>query len=139
MDMIVTTAGRQALINAAQTGTAPVTISHIGVGTGKYTATEGQTGLIAETKRLPIIEGGSAGDSYIHVAYQDASEDAYSVNEIGLFLDDGTLFAVTSQATAILQKTATATALLVIDIAFTDVDVSALSFGDVTYLSLIHI
>lgn len=133
MDMIVTTAGRQALINAAQTGTAPVTISHIGVGTGKYTATEGQTGLIAETKRLPIIEGGSAGDSYIHVAYQDASEDAYSVNEIGLFLDDGTLFAVTSQATAILQKTATATALLVIDIAFTDVDVSALSFGDVTY------
>ena len=133
MDMIVTAAGRQALINAAQTGTAPVTISHIGVGTGKYTATEGQTALIAETKRLPIIEGGSAGDSYIHVAYQDASDDAYSVNEIGLFLDDGTLFAVTSQSTAILQKTATATALLVIDIAFTDVDVSSLSFGDVTY------
>ena len=133
MDMIVTTAGRQALINAAQTGTATVTISHIGVGTGKYTATEGQTALIAETKRLPIIEGGSAGDSYIHVAYQDASEDAYSVNEIGLFLDDGTLFAVTSQTAVILQKTATATALLVIDIAFTDVDVSALSFGDVTY------
>lgn len=133
MDMIVTTAGRQALINAAKTGTAPVTISHIGVGAGKYTATEGQTALIAETKRLPIIEGGSTGDNYIHVAYQDASEDAYSVNEIGLFLADGTLFAVTSQTAAILQKTATATALLVIDIAFTDVDVSSLSFGDVTY------
>ena len=35
--MVVTKVGRQALVNAGQTGTNAVTISHIGVGTGKYT------------------------------------------------------------------------------------------------------
>lgn len=133
MKMIVTAAGRQALVNAEQTGTAPVVISKIGVGTGKYTATDSQTALVAETKRLPIVEGGSAGANSIHVAYQDASTDAYAVHEIGLFLEDGTLFAVTSQTAAILQKSATATALLVIDIVFTDIDVSSIAFGDVTF------
>ncbi len=133
MDIIVTAAGRQALVNAAQTGTAPVVINRIGVGTGKYTASDTQTTLVAETKRLPITEGGNAGDNSIHVAYQDASSDSYSIHEIGLFLADGTLFAVTSQSTAILQKTATSTALLVIDIAFTDVDITNLTFGDVTF------
>lgn len=133
MDIVVTAAGRQALVNAAQTGTAPVVINRIGVGTGKYTASDTQTTLVAETKRLPITEGGNAGDNSIHVAYQDASSDSYSIHEIGLFLADGTLFAVTSQSTAILQKTATSTALLVIDIAFTDVDVTNLAFGDVTF------
>lgn len=133
MDMIVTTAGHQALINALKTGTETVVVSKIGVGSGKYMPTESQTALISETKRLPIVEGGSAGDHYIHVAYQDPSEDVYSVHEIGLFLEDGTLFAVTSQTNAILQKTANATALLVIDIAFADIDVSSLTFGDVSF------
>jgi hypothetical protein len=133
MDMIVTTAGRQALVNAQQTGTASVVINKIGVGTGKYTATASQTALVSETKRLPIVEGGSAGDNAIHVAYQDAGSDAYAVHEIGLFLEDGTLFAVTSQTTAILQKTATSTALIVLDIVFADVNVSSITFGDVTF------
>lgn len=133
MDMIVTAAGRQALVNAKQTGTASVVIQKIGVGTGKYTATADQTALVAETKRLPIVEGGSDSDSAIHVAYQDPSTDAYSVHEIGLFLEDGTLFAVGSQSAAILQKTSTSTALIVMDIAFADLDVSSISFGDVTF------
>lgn len=133
MDIIVTAAGRQALVNAAQTGTAPVVINRIGVGTGKYTASATQTTLVAEIKRLPIVEGGNAGDNSIHVAYQDTSGDSYSINEIGLFLSDGTLFAVTSQTNAILQKTATSTALLVIDIAFADIDATQIAFGDVTF------
>lgn len=133
MDMVVTTAGRQALVNSQQTGTTSVVINKIGVGSGKYTPTESQTALVSETKRLPIVEGGSAGDNSIHVAYQDAGTDTYAVNEIGLFLEDGTLFAVTSQATAILQKTATSTALIVLDIAFADLDVTNITFGNVTF------
>lgn len=133
MDMVVTTAGRQALVNSQQTGTSSIVINKIGVGSGKYTPTESQTALVSETKRLPIVEGGSAGDNSIHVAYQDAGTDTYAVNEIGLFLEDGTLFAVTSQATAILQKTATSTALIVLDIAFADLDVTNISFGSVTF------
>lgn len=133
MDMVVTTAGRQALVNSQQTGTTSVVINKIGVGSGKYTPTESQTALVSETKRLPIVEGGSAGDNSIHVSYQDAGTDTYAVNEIGLFLEDGTLFAVTSQATAILQKTATSTALIVLDIAFADLDVTNITFGNVTF------
>ena len=38
MDIVLTTAGIQAVINAQETGTNAVTISEIGVGTGKYTA-----------------------------------------------------------------------------------------------------
>ena len=35
MDIVLTTAGIQAVINAQETGTNAVTISEIGVGTGK--------------------------------------------------------------------------------------------------------
>ena len=40
MDIVLTTAGIQAVINAKETGTNAVTISEIGVGTGKYTPTK---------------------------------------------------------------------------------------------------
>ena len=58
MDIVLTTAGIQAVINAQETGTNAVTISGIGVGTGKYTATKEQTQLQAQVKRMPILEGG---------------------------------------------------------------------------------
>ena len=133
MKLIVTTAGRKALINASQTGTTPVVMNAIGIGTGKYTATAGQTALTAEFKRLDIIEGGATGDSAVHVAFQDEDSDAYTVYEMGVYLADGTLFAVYSQTEPIIQKTANAVAVLAVDIAFEDIDVSALSFGDVTF------
>lgn len=51
IEIVITTAGRQAIVNAAQTGTRAVTISQIGVESGKYTASESQTALQAEVKR----------------------------------------------------------------------------------------
>lgn len=133
IEIVITTAGRQAIVNATQTGTRAVTISQIGVGTGKYTASESQTALQAEVKRLPIISGGSAGDNAIHVAYRDESGDAYNIHEFGLFLEDGTLFGVYSSATAILQKTAGGIVQLAIDIALDDISVENITFGDITY------
>lgn len=133
MKMILTNAGRQALVNSEQNGTANVVIKTIGVGTGKYTPTATQTALVGETKRLNITEGMSTTAHTIHVAYIDQSSDSYTVNEIGLFLEDGTLFAVTSQTAAIVTKNATAAVQLVIDVAFNDVDVSNVTFGDVTF------
>ena len=131
--IIITTAGRQAIVNASQTGTNAVTIDKIGVGSGKYTASEAQTALQAEIKRLPIIEGGSAGDNAIHDAYQDESGDAYAIYEFGLYLADGTLFGVYSSSDAILQKTASAAVQLIIDIALNDVSAENITFGAVTY------
>ena len=133
INMVITTAGRQALINASQTGINSVEIAQIGVGTGKYTATGSQTALQSEIKRLNIIEGGSAGDHSIHVAYQDETTDAYSIYEFGLFLSDGTLFAVYSSTDLIMQKTASGIALLAIDVALEDVDVENITFGSVSF------
>lgn len=133
INIVVTTAGRQALLNASETGTNTVQISKIGVGIGRYTPAASQTALQNEVKRLSISEGGIAGDNAIHVAYQDESEMAYSVYEFGLFLSDGTLFAVYSSDLLILQKTPSATAILAVDIAFADIDVEQITFGDVTF------
>ena len=133
MKMVITKAGRAALVNASQSGTAAVVVSEIGVGSGKYTATESQTSLVSEIKRMPVIEGGQTGDHAIHVAMQDAGSDAYSVYELGVFLADGTLLAVYSQTEAIATKAATSELLLSLDAAFVGVDVSGITFGDVTY------
>lgn len=133
MKMVVTKVGRQAIVNAGQTGTNAVTISHIGVGTGKYTPTESQTALTEEIKRLPIIEGGGTGDGVIHVAMQDADAQAYMVYEIGIFLADGTLFAVCSQTEPVVQKTKATELLLALDVTFADIDVKSIQFGDVSF------
>ena len=133
MKMVVTKVGRQAIVNAGQTGTNAVTISHIGVGAGKYTPSESQTALTEEIKRLPIIEGGGTGDGAIHVAMQDADAQAYTVYEVGIFLADGTLFAVCSQTEPVVQKTKATELLLALDVTFADVDVKSIKFGDVSF------
>ncbi len=133
MKMVITRAGRAALVNAAQTGTNAVVIDTIGVGTGKYTATEDQTALVSQIKRIDILEGSSTADNAIHVAMRDTSTASYTIYEIGIFLADGTLFAVYSQTSAIATKNAAAELLLALDASFVGADVSKITFGDVDY------
>lgn len=133
MNFVITSAGRQALVNASQSGTNAVQIAKIGVGTGKYSPTADRTALQAETKRLAIVEGGATGDGAIHVAFQDNSTDSYSIYEVGIFLADDTLFAVHSSSDLVMQKSGASIAFLEIDIAFENVDVSSITFGDVTF------
>ena len=134
IEMTITNAGRKAITDSIAAGKTAV-ISRIGVGTGKYTPTESQTALQAEIKRLDITEGGSAGDNAIHVCYQDESTSAYSVYEFGLYLNDGTLFAVYSTTEAILQKTKNGIALLAVDVVLNDISVNQITFGDVSFTS----
>lgn len=63
IEPIITSAGKKEIVNAQQTGTSAIKLSHIGVGHGKYTATEAQTSLQSETKRRPIVEGGACSDA----------------------------------------------------------------------------
>ena len=133
MDIVLTTAGIQAVINAQETGTNAVTISEIGVGTGKYTANKEQTQLQAQVKRLPILEGGQAGDNAIHVACKDDGPGAYEVCEFGLFLSDGTLFAVYSQSTPIIAKQESSNLLLAIDMKLEGVSTGNVTFGDMSF------
>lgn len=133
MDIVLTTAGIQAVINAQETGTNAVTISEIGVGTGKYTPTKEQTQLQAQVKRMPILEGGQAGDNAIHVACKDDGPGSYEVFEFGLFLSDGTLFAVYSQNVPIIEKQEKSNLLLAIDMKLEGVNAGNITFGDVSF------
>lgn len=128
--MLITTAGLAEIVNAEQSGTAPVVLSHVAFGTGQYTATADMTKLKSEFKRFDAVAGGAISDNMIHLTIHDNSTDAYTVNEVGVFTAGGTLFAVISQTTPIIEKSATSESMLAIDIALTDIDASSITFGD---------
>lgn len=133
LQIVITDAGRAEIINAENTGTAPVTISEIGFGSGQYTASATQTALVSETKRLNTISGVAVGDDTIHITGRDESNDSYDVFEIGLFLESGTLFAVYSQNTPILNKSAQSIALIAIDILIQSLNPTSVTFGNANF------
>lgn len=130
----ITDAGRAEIINAEHNGTAPVTISQVGVGTGQYSPSASQTTLQAETKRLSTIAGQVVSNDTIHVTIKDESNDAYSVSEFGLYTASGTLFAVYSQTSGpFMQKAAQSSLLLSIDVILAALDAASLTFGDTSF------
>ena len=128
--ILITDAGLAEVVNAEQSGTAPVVITEVGYGTGQYTPTNDQTALKEEFKRLTTIAGGAVGDNVIHLAARDDSTEAYTVYEVGLYTASGTLFAVCSQTVPIIQKASQSQALLAIDLAVTDFSADSIAFGD---------
>ena len=52
--ILITDAGLAEVVNAEQSGTAPVVITEVGYGTGQYTPTNDQTALKEEFKRLTL-------------------------------------------------------------------------------------
>lgn len=133
MNLVITDAGKQALVNATQTGTAQLTLSVIAVGSGQYTPDAGQTALQHEIKRLPIIQASAIEDHVIHVAYQDDSTDSYSAYEVGVFTSDGVLFAVYSSDQLLISKLANNSCLLAVDMTIDDLDVQDISFGGIEF------
>lgn len=133
--VIITNAGLDEIVAASQGGTDTVLITEIGYGTGQYTASPEQTSLQAEFKRITTIAGGAVDGNTIHCSARDDSSDAYTVYEIGLYTDKGTLFAVYSTNTPILQKAAASKSLLAIDIKVTDFSADSVVFGDTNFLN----
>lgn len=133
--ILITDAGLAEVVNAEQSGTAPVVITEVGYGTGQYTPTNDQTALKEEFKRLTTIAGGAVGDNVIHLAARDDSTEAYTVYEVGLYTASGTLFAVCSQTVPIIQKASQSQALLAIDLAVTDFSADSIAFGDTNFLN----
>ncbi|MGN1149713.1 MAG: phage tail protein, partial [Sutterella sp.] len=135
MNLLVTNAGLAALVNAEATGTETITISEIKFGSGQYTPTKTQTAMQAPFKTLTALSGGAVSANTLHVTAEDASTETYSVYEVGVFLTDGTLFAVGSQNTAILQKASAAIALLSVDIALADHSAATVTVGDTNFFN----
>ena len=132
--IVITQAGLAEIINAEQSGTVPVVLSEVAFGTGRYSATSDMTSLKEEFKRFDAVAGGGIGDNLIHLTVNDISSDAYTVYEVGVFTQSGTLFAVYSQTTPITQKAAGAQSLLAIDIMLTNVNPESITVGDMTFV-----
>lgn len=132
--MLITDAGLAEVVNAEQSGTAPVELSYIALGTGQYTPTADMTALKSEFKRFDSIKGGAITDNVIHISLHDNSKEAYTVYELGVFTANGTLFAVYSQTTPIVQKAADAEVMLVTDFVLSEIDVDSITIGDTNFI-----
>ena len=134
MSIIITDAGLAEVVNAEQSGTAPVVLSHIAFGNGQYTARADMTALEGEFKRFDSVSGGGIGDNLMHLTVNDKSTDSYSVYEIGVFTQSGTLFAVYSQTTPIVQKAAASEIMIAIDILLTSINPESVTVGDTSFV-----
>lgn len=134
INLIVTNAGRAALVNAANTGTAPVTITQIGLSATAVAPVKTLTALAGEFKRIGGVGGDVVADDTIHVSAIDESTDVYSLRSFALYLADGTMFAIYGQPTPILEKATAAFVGLSIDVVFADIDTALLEFGDTDFL-----
>lgn len=129
----ITQAGREAIINAENNGTAPARISTVGVTAQAFTPSGDMMSLPGESKRIDTISGGATAEDTIHVTVRDSSTDAYTVRGIGLYLADGTLFAVYGQPGVIAEKSTQAALLMAVDVKFADINAASFSFGDTNF------
>jgi hypothetical protein len=93
---IITTAG---LIATRDSQGVAVRITHIGLGTASgYEPNKSQTALIAEKLRFPIAYTADVGMNFKQVTIDAIAEqgDPFFYGEIGFFMENGELFAVSS-------------------------------------------
>lgn len=133
LQFLLTTAGKNAIVNANNTGTNPITIAKVGIGSASWTPTIAATALNTEIKKITAIGGGAVADDTIHVTASDTSTDVYTVKEIGLFTADDILVAVYSQADPIITKGAGTVALIAADLVITGIPAGSVTVGDATF------
>lgn len=131
---MVTTAGLDALVNAQGGATEPIRIVSLGVTESAFTMAPTITALPGEFKRITTVSGMAGSETTIHMTAQDVSTDVYELRGLGLFLEDGTLFAVYSQAEPIFRKVTISFFLLALDVAFTNGVAGEIIFGDTSFL-----
>lgn len=131
----ITQAGIAALVNAQNNGTNAVLVTQIGVTDQAFTPSSTMTALPGESKRLATFSGQAVADDTIHITIRDDTTDAYALRGFGLYLQDGTLFAIYGQAVPIMEKSAQAMLLLSTDIRFVDVVATSITFGDSVWVN----
>lgn len=132
---VLTDEGLAEIINAENTGTAPVKLAFVGFGSGAYEANSSQTALQSEIKRVEASGGGNAGSNVIHITALDSSSDEYDVYEIGVFTESGVLFCVYSQTTPLMKKTAGSYLLVASDIVASSFKAESVTVGDTNFMN----
>jgi hypothetical protein len=135
LTLVITNAGRAALVNAAANGTNAVQIASVGVSQTAVQPAATATMLPGELKRIATISGDKVAADVIHLVVRDESAAVYTLRSFALYLADGTLFAIYGQAGAIIEKSAQALLLLAIDVTVTDVSAAQITFGSAGFLN----
>ncbi len=133
MDIIITAAGLQALINAEHSGTNKVTLSKVQLGNAYFEPSEQTTDIGTVVAELTTVGGSTVSATEIQVNATDSSDSAYTVRSVGIFTSDNILFAVGSSQDPILQKVATSQALFTFNILLTNGNPQYIDFGDISF------
>ncbi|WP_321446901.1 phage tail protein [uncultured Cohaesibacter sp.] len=97
INVTLTVAGLRAVFAAANDGLS-AKITHVALGTSKYTPTGAETALKAEQARIDVAGGRYIDDYNIEISALLDTATGFTVAEIGLILEDGTLLGVWSDA-----------------------------------------
>ncbi len=100
---VLTAAGIAAATAAANHGL-HAEITEFGFGSGLYTPLSTQTELVTEVIRAPVLRFANEIENTLSIEAALEDHAAFDLGEIGLFLDDGTLFAVWSDPDAHLMS-----------------------------------
>lgn len=135
LQMMITDAGLDALVAAETAATDPIQIATLGLTDTPFVMAPTLTALPGQFKALVGVSGQEVAPNVIHVTAYDTSADIYDLTGFGLFLDDGTLFAVYSHATdPVLSKAELAFGLISVDVAFTNNAAANIEFGSALFL-----
>lgn len=132
--LTLTTAGFDALVDAQNGATEAIQVAEVAFSDQSVIAAPTLTTIPGEVKRIASISGASISETVIHMTAQDATSDVYDVRTFGLYLDNGTLFALYSQEDPIVSKASQLQLQLAFDIAFQDSIAGDIEFGDATFL-----
>ncbi len=124
----LTNAGLAAVQSAS--GSDPVVIAELGLTATPFTAAPTLVALPGEFKRIAAVAGTAAAPNVTHMSAYDTSADVWNATGLGLWLADGTLFAVYSAPTTIVNKAGPAFALIAFDIAWSGDLAGSIAFGD---------
>ena len=134
LQMLITNAGLDALVDAQGAGSDAIEITSMGLTAAPFVLSPTLTALPGIFKTLLAVSGQSVAANIIHLTAYDTSNEAYDVTGFGLFLSDGTLFAVYSAAAdPVLSKTSLATALFAHDIKFANDIAAIITFGNAIF------
>lgn len=132
--LTITTAGLDALVDAQNGVTGAIVITQVGLSETAFVPAPSLVAVPGEVKRIGSVSGQSAAENVIHMTAQDSSADTYNLRGFGLYLADGTLFAVYAQTDIIVAKVSIAAFLISLDVAFAEAVDADIAFGDATFL-----
>ncbi len=135
LTLTMTTAGLGRFTAAQASDDIDLTIASVALTDAEFVVAPTLTALPGEFRRIETIAGSAIGDNIVHMIVRDDADIGYDVRGFGLFLADGTLFAVYGQADRIVGKSPASSLLLALDIAFPTSDIAQLTFGDTNFLN----